>query len=149
MAATHLARATAPASQTPATPATAATPAMPAAHGDCHDMDTQAGMAPAAPASPSPMDGDCLERCLELCLQHGVATLPAATPMAHVADAAPAVSANATQLAHAHAFPPCDHRSAESRRACGQDAAPRTTCGAFRHSRSTGRALRAPHGAST
>ncbi|MDH5831633.1 CopL family metal-binding regulatory protein [Luteimonas sp. M1R5S18] len=109
MAATHLARASAPASQTPATPATAAMPAMPAAHGDCHDIDTEARAAPAAPAapaSPSPMDGDCLERCLELCLQHGVATLPAAAPMAHPADAAPVVSADATQLAHAHAFPP-------------------------------------------
>lgn len=109
MAATHLARATAPASQTPATlatPATAATPAMPAVHGDCHDIDTEARAAPAAPASPSPMDGDCLERCLELCLQHGIATLPAAAPTAHLADAAPVVSADATQLAHAHAFPP-------------------------------------------
>jgi hypothetical protein len=109
MAATHLARASAPASQTPATlatPATAATPAMPAVHGDCHDMDAEAGAAPAAPASPPPMDGDCLERCLELCLQHGIATLPAAAPTAHLADAAPVVSADATQLAHAHAFPP-------------------------------------------
>lgn len=106
MAATHLARATGSGERTAITTTAAAAPAMPAAHRDCHDGEMDAGTAPHVPATPAPVDDDCLERCLELCLQHGVATLPAAAPVAHLADAAPAVSANATQLAHVHAFPP-------------------------------------------
>lgn len=108
MAATHLARALGPSDRMAgaSTPAAApAMPAMPAAHADCHDDGTDAA-APAAPVVPPPMDDDCLERCLDLCLQHGVATLPEAAPVAHPGDGAPAASTNATQLAHAHAFPP-------------------------------------------
>lgn len=96
MAATHLALSPDKAAAAPADHAPA----------DCHgDEAAAADREPRAP-SPAPVDEDCLERCLELCLQHGVADLPMAgqlPPPARAMTAAPRV---ATQIAHAHAFPP-------------------------------------------
>lgn len=99
MAATHLARSAGPSE--PAPSAAAATAAV-----DCHGIEAAPDSSrPPAPA-PVPEDGNCLERCLELCLQHGVATLPASVPLPPLPAAMPAASGIGTQMPRAHAFPP-------------------------------------------
>ena len=93
MAATHLARA-----------AVAETPgAADAAAGDCHAMADDAGV---PPVTVTPEEGDCLERCLDLCLQHGTAALPATAALPQPLAGPPATHASAVQPGHTHAFPP-------------------------------------------
>ena len=96
VAATHLSRAALP------------TQAIAPAGGGCHDAAaTHDAAAPAAPAaSPSPQDDpDCLERCQDLCLQHGAA-MPAQAPSPRLAArGGPATRGERAQVAESHALP--------------------------------------------
>ncbi|TWG90065.1 hypothetical protein L599_003500000030 [Luteimonas sp. J16] len=55
------------------------------------------------PAAP---DGDCLERCLELCLQHGVAMLPAPPALPATVQAPLPAATGQSQRGPVHAGPP-------------------------------------------
>jgi len=70
-----------------------------AGHG-CHDAAMLEHEAPAAP------DGDCLERCLELCLQHGVAMLPAPPALPATVQAPLPAATGQSQRGPVHAGPP-------------------------------------------
>jgi hypothetical protein len=94
VAGTHLALARAEAGTTTEAPADTQ-----AGH-DCHGAGLQDDGAPVAP------DGDCLERCLELCLQHGVAVLPAPHALAAPAHALVPSSTGEPQRGPVHAGPP-------------------------------------------
>ncbi|MGY1408247.1 CopL family metal-binding regulatory protein [Luteimonas sp. A611] len=73
------------------------------ADADCHTMRNAADMAP-EPVAPTP-DENCLERCLDLCLQHGIAVVPAAPLLADCRIAwLPALVADA-QVDAVHAAP--------------------------------------------
>lgn len=72
VAATHLAMAQAGA-QDAVAGGDGATPGP--ADADCHGLQQMADMA-SWPVVPAPGE-DCLERCLDLCLQHGIAAIPA------------------------------------------------------------------------
>lgn len=95
MAATHLAMADATADATAAAPGHD----MQGGDADCHAAPAQVpGDAPAP-------DQDCLERCLELCLQHGVAAVPAMIALASPDPGAIPVRPAGAQVATAHATP--------------------------------------------
>lgn len=79
------------------------------------DTDTHAGMrdchtaaeAPApADAPATPPDDDCLQRCIDLCLQHGIALVPRIAPLPAVAPVHLHVARTRAQVATVHAFPP-------------------------------------------
>src|SRR5690606_30692482 len=70
-----------------------------AGHG-CHDAAMLEREAPAAP------DGDCLERWLELCLQHGVAMLPAPPALPATVQAPLPAATGQSQRGPVHAGPP-------------------------------------------
>ena len=73
------------------------------ADADCHSMRNAGDSAP-EPAAPAPGE-ECLERCLDLCLQHGIAVVPAAPLLADCGIAwLPALVAEA-QVDTVHAAP--------------------------------------------
>lgn len=69
---------------------------------DCHTLRDAAAPAPAAPTQ----DDDCLQRCLDLCLQHGVATMPAMTPLPPAGPAGSPARHVQAQIDDPQAFPP-------------------------------------------
>lgn len=93
MAATHLAMADAAAVEV----APGHVDDMRGADADCHD-------APAPLDAPAAGD-DCLERCLELFLQHGAAAVPAMIALARPSPDAMPTRRAVAQVASAHAIP--------------------------------------------
>ena len=99
VAGTHLAMAQVDTVGAPAAAAGDAQPAM----ADCHTLpgaDAER-VAPAAPAQ----DDDCLERCLDLCLQHAAASVPTVAALSAPGPAGAPARAAAAQVEAVHAFP--------------------------------------------
>jgi len=100
LAATHLA--SAGLGQAAAVPA-ARERTGPAHDAGCHGIaDADAGTPP--PATPD-RDEDCLERCLDLCRQHALATVAALVPPVCSGRAQPGGGAAQAQVDEAHAAP--------------------------------------------
>lgn len=71
---------------------------------DCHTMRAAAPPAP-APTAPAP-DEDCLQRCLDLCLQHGFAALFPMPPLPSAGPASAPAKVVRAQVHALHALPP-------------------------------------------
>ncbi|WP_238333422.1 CopL family metal-binding regulatory protein [Luteimonas marina] len=75
-------------------------------HGAMADCHTPDDATPVREAPPVPDDGDCLQRCLDLCLQHGFAMLSAMTSLPSTGPASAPARAARAQVPALHAFPP-------------------------------------------
>lgn len=100
VAATHLAMAQIDTTGEPASTATGDTRA---AMADCHTLREAEAERPAA-AAPARDDG-CLERCLDLCLQHGAASVPAVATLSAPGPTVMPGRAAGAQVEAVHAFP--------------------------------------------
>lgn|GEM_PF-813906 len=104
VAATHVAMAMPGAGQ--AVPAAADDDADRRDRGAMADCHTMRDAAPTREAPPAQDDEDCLQRCLDLCLQHGFAVLSPMTPLPSASPASAPAKASRAQVPALHAFPP-------------------------------------------
>lgn len=74
-----------------------------AAASDCHGTE-DASVTP--PGTPDPQDEDCLQRCLDLCVQHGFAAFTATVAPPAIVPAREPVRVARVSLHDAPAFPP-------------------------------------------